>query len=56
MKEKGGMNSLWMGMKKIDGKWYQINGLEVQPHMLNWAFNEPSSTKDGCVIADSSLQ
>ena len=55
IKEKGGISSLWIGMKRIDGRWYQNNGLEVEPHKMNWAKNEPSTT-DECVIADSNLE
>ena len=55
MKEKATLGSVWIGMQKFDGRWYEANGNEVQPHMLNWATSEPS-TNDDCVIADSSLK
>ena len=55
MKEKASMNSIWIGMKKINGSWYEINGREVKPHMLNWYKDEPSTT-DECVIADSNIE
>ena len=55
MKGKATLGSVWIGMQKFDGRWYETNGNEVQPHMLNWATSEPS-TNDDCVIADSSLE
>ena len=55
MKEKGIMKTIWIGIKKIDGRWFDTSGLEIKPHMFNWATNEPS-TSDECVIADSNLK
>ncbi len=47
-------HTVWIGLKKISGKWYWSNGQEVKNSLTDWAENQPDSL-GSCVIADKGL-